>query len=142
MFTDPLASPTGFPFKVAQVEGSLSDAETYAARTRVCDLGFLREAYAQEDGGIGYRCPAEPVSCYTAKGGLPEATEGRKCLCNALLANIGLAQVRANGAVEARAGDAGRRFEHRAALPAGGRNELRGGGCGSGDSWAAGRGES
>ena len=101
VFTDPLASPTGFPFKVAQVEGSLSDAEKYAGRTRVCDLGFLREPYAQEDGGIGYRCSAEPVSCYTAKGGLVEATEGRKCLCNALLSNIGLAQVRAHGAVEA-----------------------------------------
>ncbi len=101
VFTDPLASPTGFPFKVAQVEGSLSDTETYAARTRVCDLGFLREPYAQEDGGIGYRCSAEPVSCYTAKGGLAEATEGRKCLCNALLSNIGLAQVRAHGALEA-----------------------------------------
>lgn len=101
VFTDPLASPTGFPFKVAQVEGSLSHAETYAARTRVCDLGFLREPYACEDGGIGYRCAAEPVGCYTSKGGAIEATEGRKCLCNALLSNIGLAQVRANGAVEA-----------------------------------------
>jgi nitronate monooxygenase len=101
VFTDPLASPTGFPFKVAQVEGSLSDAGTYAARTRVCDLGFLREAYAREDGKIAYRCPAEPAGCYTAKSGLMEATEGRKCLCNALLANIGLAQVRANGTVEA-----------------------------------------
>ena len=36
-----------------------------------------------------------------AKGGKVEDTEGRKCLCNALLANIGLAQVRANGALEA-----------------------------------------
>lgn len=101
VFTDPLASPTGFPFKVAQLEGSLSDAETYAKRTRVCDLGFLREPYAQEDGKIGYRCSAEPVDSYTSKGGLVEATEGRKCLCNALLSNIGLAQVRANGALEA-----------------------------------------
>jgi len=101
VFTDPLASPTGFPFKVAQVEGSLSDAETYEGRTRVCDLGFLREAYAREDGKVAYRCSAEPTNCYTSKGGQIEATEGRKCLCNALLSNIGLAQVRANGTVEA-----------------------------------------
>jgi nitronate monooxygenase len=36
-----------------------------------------------------------------AKGGAEEATVGRKCLCNALLANIGHAQVRVGeGALE------------------------------------------
>lgn len=100
VFTDPLASPTGFPFKVAQVSGSLSDAEVYGSRNRLCDLGFLREAYAKPDGSIAYRCSAEPVECYAAKGGKPEESAGRKCLCNALLANIGHAQVRANGYVE------------------------------------------
>ena len=39
VFTDPLASPTGFPFKVALLQGSYSDPEVAAARTRVCDLG-------------------------------------------------------------------------------------------------------
>ena len=43
VFTDPLASPTGFPFKVVDLPGSLSDPEAYAARTRVCDLGYLRD---------------------------------------------------------------------------------------------------
>src|SRR5450759_2838844 len=43
--TDCLASPTGFPFKVAQLEGSLSEHEVYLARPRICDLGYLREAY-------------------------------------------------------------------------------------------------
>lgn len=100
VFTDPLASPTGFPFKVAQISGSLSDDAVYTTRNRVCDLGFLREAYARPDGSLGYRCSAEPTDCYTAKGGKTEETLGRKCLCNALLANIGLAQIRANGTVE------------------------------------------
>ncbi|HWE85103.1 MAG TPA: nitronate monooxygenase [Terracidiphilus sp.] len=100
VLTDPLASPTGFPFKAAQLEGTLSDPGTYAHRTRVCDLGFLREPYAREDGSIAYRCSAEPTTCYQQKGGAPEATAGRKCLCNALLANIGLAQIRPNGGVE------------------------------------------
>ena len=45
VFTDPLASPTGFPFKVAQLAGTSSAAEVYEERNRVCDLGFLREAY-------------------------------------------------------------------------------------------------
>jgi len=100
VFTDPLASPTGFPFKVAQLQGSYSDPAVAAARTRVCDLGYLREPYAVENGKIGYRCSAEPVANYLAKGGKIEDTVGRKCLCNALLANIGHAQVRKDQTVE------------------------------------------
>ncbi len=100
VFTDPLASPTGFPFKVAQLEGTLSDAEVYSARPRICDLGFLREAYRTADGKIDYRCPGEPVSLYVSKGGKPENTAGRKCLCNALVANIGHAQIRNGKHVE------------------------------------------
>jgi nitronate monooxygenase len=94
VFTDPLASPTSFPFKVAQLAGTLSDPQTFAARTRVCDLGYLREAYRTETGEVGFRCPAEPVSAYLAKGGAIEDTLGRKCVCNALMANIGLGQQR------------------------------------------------
>jgi nitronate monooxygenase len=100
VFTDPLASPTGFPFKVAQVQGSYSDADVAAARTRVCDLGYLREPYATPEGNIGYRCAAEPVANFLAKGGKIEETVGRKCLCNALMANIGHAQIRKDGSLE------------------------------------------
>ena len=94
VFTDPLASPTGFPFKVAQLEGTSSSLSVYQQRTRVCDLGYLREPYATPEGGVGYRCSAEPVANYVAKGGKIEDTVGRKCLCNALMANIGLGQIR------------------------------------------------
>ncbi len=94
VFTDPLASPTDFPFKIAQLEGSLSELEVYAARPRICDLGYLREAYRTADGSVDYRCAGEPVTIYVAKGGKLENTYGRKCLCNALVANIGYAQVR------------------------------------------------
>ena len=94
VFSDPVASPTSFPFKVAQLEGSLSEAKVYAARSRICDLGFLREAYRMPSGAIDYRCSAEPVTTYLSKGGKPDNTVGRKCLCNALMANIGHAQVR------------------------------------------------
>jgi nitronate monooxygenase len=92
--TDPFASPTGFPFKVAQLDHSLSDADVYGARKRICDLGFLREAYRKEDRTVGYRCPAEPVEQYVRKGGALEDAVGRKCLCNALIANIGMGQLR------------------------------------------------
>lgn len=94
VFTDPLASPTGFPFKVAQLEGSNSDPAEYAARPRICDLGYLREAYRMEDGKLGYRCASEPVSIYLSKAGTLEDTVGRKCVCNGLMANIGHAQNR------------------------------------------------
>lgn len=100
VFTDPLASPTGFPFKVAQLEGTSSKFEIYQERKRVCDLGYLREPYAVEDGKIGYRCAAEPVENYLAKGGKIEETVGRKCLCNALMANVGYAQTRKDAVVE------------------------------------------
>ena len=100
VFTDPLASPTGFPFKVALLQGSYSDPEVAAARTRVCDIGLLRESYATPEGKIGYRCSAEPVANYVAKGGNIEETVGRKCLCNALMANIGHQQTRKDGSVE------------------------------------------
>ncbi len=100
VFTDPLASPTGFPFKVAQLRGTSSENAIYAARKRICDLGYLREPYAADEHKIGYRCAAEPVENYLAKGGKIEDTVGRKCLCNALLANIGHAQVRDNDTVE------------------------------------------
>ena len=92
VFTDPKASPTGFPFKVAELAGTLSDAKIYAQRRRICDLGFLREVYRKPDGSLGYRCAAEPEKAFLAKGGRPEELAGRKCLCNALVANIGMPQ--------------------------------------------------
>jgi nitronate monooxygenase len=98
--TDPVASPTSFPFKVAQLEGSLSEQEVYAARPRICDLGYLREAYRTPSGTIDYRCPAEPVTIYISKGGNGENTKGKKCLCNALMANIGHPQTRSGGYIE------------------------------------------
>ncbi len=100
VFTDPLASPTGFPFKVALVEGTSSQLPIYQERKRVCDLGYLREPYAEGEGKIGYRCAAEPVQNYIAKGGKIEDTVGRKCLCNALMANVGHAQMRKDGVAE------------------------------------------
>lgn len=97
VLTDPVASPTGFPFKVALVPGTMSDPDRYAERVRVCDLGYLRDAYRRADGATGFRCPAEPVAAFVAKEGDRRETLGRKCLCNALMANIGMGQVRSDG---------------------------------------------
>jgi NAD(P)H-dependent flavin oxidoreductase YrpB (nitropropane dioxygenase family) len=95
--TDPLASPTGFPFKVASLPRTLSDAETYATRPRLCDLSYLRIPFEREPGTVGYRCPAEPVNIYVRKGGDSADTSGRKCVCNGLAAAAGLPQTRRNG---------------------------------------------
>jgi nitronate monooxygenase len=100
VFTDPLASPAGFPFKVLGLEDTLSEDCVYDERQRTCDLGFLREGYRREDGTTGWRCPAEPEASYLRKGGLKEETSGRKCICNGLLATIGLGQVRGDGRQE------------------------------------------
>lgn len=100
VFTDPVASPAGFPFKVLSIPGTLSEPDAYAHRQRQCDLGYLREAYERVDGGLGWRCPADAADTYVSHGGVLEDTVGRKCLCNALLANIGMAQVRNHEEVE------------------------------------------
>ena len=98
VMTDPRASPTGYPFKV--VRWPEDPAASGPGRERVCDLGYLRAAYARADGRIGYRCAAEPVAAYVDKGGSEADTVGRRCLCNALMANIGHAQVRGDGRIE------------------------------------------
>lgn len=97
--TDPLASPTGYPFKVVQWAEDPTGGRP-EPRVRNCDLGYLRVAYRRDDGRLGYRCAAEPVKDYVAKGGDIEATTSRRCLCNALMADIGLPQVTADGGDE------------------------------------------
>lgn len=95
-----MVSPTGFPFKVAQVPGTISDPAVYQARKRTCDVGLLQVNYLTPAGELGYRCPAEAVEAFTAKGGRVQNTVGRVCLCNALIAACGFPQVRADGYVE------------------------------------------
>lgn len=97
VFTSPAISPTGFPFKVAIVEGTVSDPEVYKTRPRICDLSFLRSIFKDDSGNINYRCAAEPVDDYLRKGGKLEDTVGRTCLCNNLVATAGFPQIRANG---------------------------------------------
>jgi NAD(P)H-dependent flavin oxidoreductase YrpB (nitropropane dioxygenase family) len=98
--TDPRASPTGLPFKVVALPGTVADEAVYARRGRGCDLGYLRHAYFKGDGSVGYRCPAEAEADYVRKGGEPADTADRKCLCNGLMAAIGLGQAVGAGGTE------------------------------------------
>ncbi|MDR2980624.1 MAG: nitronate monooxygenase [Puniceicoccales bacterium] len=107
VFTDPFASPTGFPFKVVQVPETLSEKKVYEERKRICDLGYLRTAFRREDGTMGWRCASEPVEDYLRKGGKVEETEKRMCLCNGLIASAGFGQVRKNNIMESMVATAG-----------------------------------
>jgi nitronate monooxygenase len=92
--TDFRASPTGFPFKVVQMEGTMGQPHVYEKRDRICDMGYLREMYSVDEKRVGFRCPSEPVDDFVKKGGTEERASGRQCLCNGLMATIGLGQVR------------------------------------------------
>jgi NAD(P)H-dependent flavin oxidoreductase YrpB (nitropropane dioxygenase family) len=95
-----LVSPTGFSFKVVQLTGTLADDEVFARRQRVCDIGLLQQVGltapdAQGVRTLFQRCAAGPVEGYVSKRGLRRNTEDRRCLCNGLLACVGLGQIKA-----------------------------------------------
>ena len=98
--TDPVASPTGFPFKVLSMLGTLSESVAFQLRKKCCDLGYLRSAFRKADGTLGWRCPAEPEAAFLKKGGKEEDIVGRKCVCNGLMSTMGLGQVLSNGSFE------------------------------------------
>ncbi len=94
VLTSSKASPTGYPFKIPNIDNTLSVDEIYNSRQRICDQRLLSEPYLTNSGKLSFRCPAEPVDEYVKKGGDRAATIGRICLCNGLLAAAGLGQIR------------------------------------------------
>jgi NAD(P)H-dependent flavin oxidoreductase YrpB (nitropropane dioxygenase family) len=91
--TDPQASPTGYPLKTVQLEGTVSEPQVYAARRRVCNKMYLTRSHfvTQPDGSVkeNYICPAMPPEQYARLGGDVAETEGKVCLCNGLLSTAG-----------------------------------------------------
>jgi len=87
--TDMRISPTGFPFKVVCLKGTLSNSIIYNGRVRICNHGALAELYEKPDGNVGYRCPAEIEQQFVMKGGKIDETIGRGCLCSGLLSTAG-----------------------------------------------------
>ncbi len=88
--TDIHASPTGFPFKVAELPGTLSEEAVYLARHRSCNQRGLATPHQLPNGEIVYRCSAERVKDYLAKGGDENDAIGARCICNGLIATTGL----------------------------------------------------
>ena len=86
------SSPTGYPFKVIKQKWKTETADI--PRRKVCDLGYLREAFLDDKGKVDFRCPAECTKNYLRKGGSLKETEGKLCLCNSLMATVGYPQVR------------------------------------------------
>ena len=91
-------SPTGFSFKVAQLPETLSDDEVYATRRRICDIGMLQQVGLSKPDEHGERtlfrrCPAGPINTFLKNRGQQRNTDERRCLCNGLLACVGLGQV-------------------------------------------------
>jgi len=91
--TAKVVSPTGYPFKVVALPGTLADPVIYAARQRVCDKRYLVQSHftEQSDGTTRetYVCPAMPETQFVALGGDAAETPDRVCLCNALLSAAG-----------------------------------------------------
>lgn len=92
-------SPTGFAFKVVQLKKTLAEQDVFEHRHRVCDIGLLQQVGVSAPGDSGerhvfQRCAAAPIAGYINKRGLERNTDGRRCLCNGLLACVGLGQIK------------------------------------------------
>ena len=94
--TDMKASPTGYPIKIAQLPGTISEEAIYKARKRLCNKKYLVRSHFKEmpDGSKKetYICSAMSAEEYGRLGGDPAETEGKVCLCNGLLSTAGYYQ--------------------------------------------------
>jgi len=83
-------SPTGYPFEVAQVQGTMSDERVRSIMVRKCPHGALVDLVLGPNGIIVRRCASEPIDQFIRKGGMIEDTEGRGCICRGLVGTSGL----------------------------------------------------
>lgn len=98
--TEGRGSPTGYPFKTLNLNGTEGGRDASERERQSCNHGYLRTAFQKEDGSIGWRCAAEPEADYVRKGGKAEDCAGRRCLCNGLLATAGYPHAMKTGGIE------------------------------------------
>ena len=88
--TDFRVSSSGYPFKVVELAGTISEQSVYEARPRVCSHGLLVSLYEKPDGTVGYRCAGESLNAFVRKGGDIADTVGTGCLCCGLFSTAEL----------------------------------------------------
>lgn len=96
IITDPHASPSGFPFKTVLLPDTLASKRIFNERNQMkpyCDMGRLRSLRKNPNGSVSLFCPAAPQLKDKDYSNFKNVLHHR-CLCNALLANIGLGQIR------------------------------------------------
>lgn len=93
VFASPTTSPSGFPFNVVKLPGTVAFTEVTESRRKICDIGKLVEI-TEVNGQFATRCPAGPESAWEKAGGKPFRLRDQNCLCNSLFATIGLGQLR------------------------------------------------
>lgn len=98
--TDPRISPTGFPFKVLEMAGTLSYDRAIDARPKRCDSGYLRAAYRKEDGTIGFRCASEPDREFLKKAAMAAKSPAANACATPSPGTIGMAQANKDGYTE------------------------------------------
>lgn len=95
--SDRSVSPTGFPFQLAEIPGTMAMDEVFAERGRVCDLSVLSSPYMRADGSIGYRCLGDNETVGEEKFARSEIMRRRigttGCLCNGLFAAADMGQM-------------------------------------------------
>lgn len=88
-------SPTGYPFRTANIPHTAVDPETSGSMTRECPLSVLQTPYENSEGNIEYRCPADSIDKALPKFRGPKAVAkvmGARCLCRVLFASSGKGQ--------------------------------------------------
>ncbi len=99
--TDPRASPTGFPFKVVELRrhalggGGLRGSASASAISASCAAPIAATTAAS-----AIAAPPSRSRRSSPRAATRTQTVGRKCLCNSLLANVGLAEPQVHGAPE------------------------------------------
>jgi NAD(P)H-dependent flavin oxidoreductase YrpB (nitropropane dioxygenase family) len=88
---DARASPSTYPFKIAQAPGTVGESAVYEDRKRVCDVGLLR-GWRPKDGKVIGLCPADKPDLFKKAGGAAWRCAGAMCLCNGLLSAVGVGQ--------------------------------------------------
>lgn len=93
---DTEVSPTGYPFRTANIPLTAVDPKTDGLMSRECPLSVLHTPFENAHGAVEYRCAADTVEKALPKFRGPKALAkvmGARCLCRVLFASSGKGQI-------------------------------------------------